>query len=74
MAFGLTRRALLRGIGGTAVGLPLLDAMVGRAYAQAAMGVPRFVMVYCGIGPCGEGRNQTTGMPDEHVLPLAPGP
>lgn len=74
MAFGLTRRALLRGIGGAAVGLPLLDAMVGPAYGQAAMGVPRFVMVYCGIGPCGEGRNQTTGMPDEHVLPLAPGP
>ncbi len=70
----LSRRALLRGVGGAAVGLPLLDAMIGRAEAQTMGAVPRFVMIYCGIGPAGEGRNRMTGMPDEHVLPLAPGP
>ncbi|MBL8951099.1 MAG: DUF1552 domain-containing protein [Myxococcaceae bacterium] len=70
----LSRRAALRGAGGTLLGLPLLDAMVGRAHGQVTGAPKRFVLVYCGIGPCGEGRNQATGMPDEQVLPLLPGP
>ncbi len=70
----LSRRAALRGAGGALIGLPLLDAMVGRAHGQV-MGAPkRFVLVYSGIGPCGEGRNSATGMPDEQVLPKLPGP
>jgi len=71
-ALRLSRRTLLQGAS-AAVGLPLLDAMVGRAMGQTTQSPARFVMVYCGVGPCGEGRNMVTGMPDEHVLPVLPG-
>ncbi|MFO0728093.1 MAG: DUF1552 domain-containing protein [Myxococcota bacterium] len=73
-SFRLTRRAALRGAGGALIGLPLLEAMIGRAEGQTMTPPKRFVLVYCGIGPCGEGRNMQTGMPDEQVLPLAAGP
>ncbi|WP_428268474.1 DUF1552 domain-containing protein [Haliangium sp.] len=47
---GLSRRALLRGLGGTAIALPFLDAMIGvgrRAYAQQQEQFPkRFVVWY----------------------------
>lgn len=41
----LPRRTLLKGIGGLAVGLPLLDAMTP-AFAQAAKPTPRMMVVY----------------------------
>jgi Protein of unknown function (DUF1552) len=46
---GLSRRAVLRGLGGTVVALPFLDAMVGigrRAEAQALEFPKRFVVWY----------------------------
>lgn len=74
MALRLSRRALLNGLAGTSLSLPLLEAMVGRAHGQVMTAPKRFVLVYCGVGPCGEGRNMQTGMPAEMVLPLQPGP
>jgi hypothetical protein len=46
--FQLSRRALLRGTGSIAVGLPLLEIMSprGRAYAQAAAAPKRFVVFF----------------------------
>jgi hypothetical protein len=46
---GLSRRAVLRGLGGTVVALPFLDAMIGtgrRAHAQATVFPKRFVVWY----------------------------
>lgn len=46
---GLSRRALLRGLGGSVVALPFLDAMIGtgrRAYAQTATFPKRIVIWY----------------------------
>jgi hypothetical protein len=46
---GLSRRAVLRGLGGTVIALPFLDAMVGigrRAEAQALQFPKRFVIWY----------------------------
>jgi len=43
------RRTLLRGLGGTIVGLPFLEAMSdGRANAQAATGPSRYLVAFCG--------------------------
>lgn len=71
--FSLDRRALLRGAGGAALALPLLEAMRGRpAFAQAAP--KRFVFVYCGIPPVGEQVDRATGRPPQFVLPDAAGP
>ena len=44
----LSRRTLLRGGAGVIIALPLLDAMLGRAGAQAFMPPPRFVLAYMG--------------------------
>ncbi len=43
----ISRRMLLRGGAGVVVGLPLLDAMTSRAFAQSAL-PPRFVLAYMG--------------------------
>jgi hypothetical protein len=73
-AFSLDRRALLKGTFGAAVALPLLEAMYDRkAFAQAAAPT-RFVFVYCGIPPCGEGIERGTGKAVQHVYPDAAGP
>src|SRR6185295_6161479 len=45
----LSRRAVLRGLGGTAIALPWLEAMVGRK-AEAATVPPRLVMVFSANG------------------------
>jgi hypothetical protein len=45
----LDRRTLLRGAGGVALGLPLLDAMIGKdreAYGQSATIPKRFIVLY----------------------------
>ena len=49
-ALRLTRRTLLRGAGGVAVGLPLLEAMLdsGSARAQAAAAPKRYLVVFDG--------------------------
>src|SRR5437773_7843207 len=74
MAFSLSRRALLKGASGAAVSLPLLEAMFEKkVYAQ--VGAPkRFVLVYCGIGPCGDKVDSATGRPIQYVIPDAAGP
>jgi Protein of unknown function (DUF1552) len=48
MTFKLSRRALLKGIGGAAVGLPLLEAMVGSREAAAAPLPTRFLVCFGG--------------------------
>jgi hypothetical protein len=74
MAFSLSRRALLKGAGSAAVSLPLLEAMFEKqVYAQVATPPKRFVFVYCGIPPCGEEVDKTTGKPPQYVIPDAPG-
>ncbi|HEY0707262.1 MAG TPA: DUF1552 domain-containing protein [Polyangia bacterium] len=74
-SFALDRRALLKGAFGTAVSLPLLEAMFEKSvYAQVSSAPKRFVFAYCGIPPCGEDVNKTTGKPDQFVIPDAPGP
>jgi hypothetical protein len=73
MAFSLSRRSLLRGAG-TALSLPLLEAMFEKnVYAQVATVPKRFVFVYCGIPPVGEEVDKATGKPPQFVLPDAPG-
>lgn len=58
MAFRLDRRTLLRGIGGAAVGLPVLECMLngnGNAYAQG-MPIPRrYVLLFAGQSIGGDG-------------------
>lgn len=58
MAFRLDRRTLLRGIGGAAVGLPVLECMLngnGTAYAQG-MPIPRrYVLLFAGQSIGGDG-------------------
>jgi hypothetical protein len=72
--FSLHRRALLKGAFGSAVALPLLEAMYDRrAFAQAAA-PRRFVFVYCGIPPVGEDVDDRTGKPPQFVIPDAAGP
>ncbi len=73
--FSLSRRALLKGAGGTAISLPLLEAMFERqTYAQVSSAPKRFVFAYCGIPPCGEDVDRATGKPKQFVIPDAPGP
>jgi len=57
--FILPRRTLLRGLGGVAVGLPVLECMLngnGDAYAQAAGALPkRYCIVFAGQALGGDG-------------------
>ena len=49
MAFRVSRRAFLAGVGGTAVGLPFLEIMSGgRASADPATSPPRFLVAFMG--------------------------
>jgi hypothetical protein len=74
MALPLSRRAVLRGAGGAAVSLPLLEAMLGRsAGAQEAGGPRRFIFIYCGIPWVGEDSPDKTGKIPQFMLPDAPG-
>src|SRR4051812_24235692 len=73
-SFSLDRRTLLRGTAGTALSLPLLEAMFEkRVYPQVANAPKRFIFAYCGIPPCGEEVDKTTGKPPQFVIPDAPG-
>lgn len=58
----LSRRALLRGFGGVAVGLPALELMGfgGRAHGQSASPPNRFLVAYGGI---------STGLGSDQVVP-----
>ena len=59
MALRLSRRTMLRGIGGAVVGLPLLECMLegrGKAGAQTPGPYPtRFVIVFAGQALGGDG-------------------
>jgi Protein of unknown function (DUF1552) len=58
MSLKLHRRTLLRGLGGAAIGLPLLDCMLGApraAGAQAAASPLRYAIVFAGQGIGGDG-------------------
>ena len=51
MAIKISRRAMLTGIGGAAIGLPLLEAMVdntGKAYSGGATNPQRFILCFDG--------------------------
>jgi hypothetical protein len=51
MKTNITRRTLLRGIGGVALGLPLLECMMGRSVAASPVEIPkRFLALYVGHG------------------------
>jgi hypothetical protein len=74
-SFSLSRRALLKGVGGSALALPLMEAMFEKStYAQVANAPKRFVFVYCGIPPVGEELDKKTGKPPQFMLPDGPGP
>ncbi len=58
MSLRLSRRVMLRGLGGAAVALPLLDCMLSettRARAQAAGPPRRYALVFAGQGIGGDG-------------------
>jgi hypothetical protein len=72
--FMMDRRAMLLGAG-AALSLPLMEAMVGKPAKAAPGDIPkRFVFIYCGIPPVGEGVDGKTGKPVQYVLPDAAGP
>lgn len=72
--FTLDRRAMLLGAG-AALSLPFMEAMTGKRARAAPGDTPkRFVFVYCGIPPVGEGVDGKTGKPIQYVLPDAAGP
>ncbi|MFM2161328.1 MAG: hypothetical protein RLZZ383_840, partial [Pseudomonadota bacterium] len=48
----ISRRALLRGIGGLALGLPLLDAMRAGAEADPSTPPPRYVLTFGAFSLC----------------------
>ena len=51
MKMNITRRTLLRGVGGVALGLPLLECMMGRSVAASPVEIPkRFLALYVGHG------------------------
>lgn len=58
MALKLNRRALLKGVGGAAVGLPLLECMMrvnATTHAQPAMAPVRYAIVFAGQSIGGDG-------------------
>jgi Protein of unknown function (DUF1552) len=60
MAFTLSRRLMLRGVGGIALGLPLLEAMVdGKALAQTMAAPKRYLVFFNGqsLGADGDTRH-----------------
>lgn len=63
MSIKLNRRAVLKGLGGAAVSLPLLDCMLdGKAWAQGAPAPRRYALVFAGqsIGGDGYARDDQT--------------
>ena len=70
----LTRRSLLRGAGGIAIGLPLLEAMEQPAHGQPLDAPPRFVVFFTGNGTILD-RWTPVGGVDDFVLddPTDPG-
>lgn len=56
--FKLSRRQLLRGAGGVALGLPLLEAMIDDRIAGAAPTPVRYVVVFCGLSVGDESGDQ----------------
>lgn len=69
MAFGLNRRTFLRGAGGVAIGLPVLECMLdthGVAYAGGGALPQRFAIVFAGQALGGDGyaknENRVAGM------------
>jgi hypothetical protein len=68
----LSRRSLLRGAGGIAIGLPMLEAMIGRrSHAAEGDAPPRLVIVFSANGTI-EDRWTPVGTEDDFVLD-APG-
>ncbi len=65
--FRLSRRSLLRGAGGVAIGLPWLEAMVGDAYGQSESRAKRFVAVFQPGGTVLD-KWRPTGSTDDFVL------
>ncbi|MCH9682647.1 MAG: DUF1552 domain-containing protein [Deltaproteobacteria bacterium] len=63
----LSRRTLLRGAGGIAIGLPLLDAMIGRSHAGQEGPTPRFIVFFSANGTIAE-RWSPVGTFDDFVL------
>lgn len=59
MAFSLNRRTFLRGVGGAAIGLPVLECMLdtnGEALAQGMGTIPkRYAMLFAGMALGGDG-------------------
>ena len=58
MSVKLGRRTLLQGLGGVAVGLPLLECMMGgsrKARAQSAAPITRYAIVFAGQALGGDG-------------------
>lgn len=83
--YSLSRRTLLRGVGGAIVGLPILECMLdgnGEAYAQSGSPIPkRYAIVFAGQSLGGDGweednqivagnRFRETG---HHIVPLQTG-
>lgn len=68
MALRLSRRTLLRGIGGAAIGLPVLECMLtsnGTAYAGSLESLPkRFALVFAGQALGGDGWAEDRNMVD----------
>jgi hypothetical protein len=66
MKFRLSRRTLLRGLGGIAIGLPALECMLdqnGRAHAQAGGALPlRYAVVFAGQSLGGDGWERDKNM------------
>jgi hypothetical protein len=66
MSFRLSRRTLLRGVGGVAIGLPTLECMLnanGTAYAQSSAALPkRYAVVFAGQSIGGDGWERDKNM------------
>lgn len=69
---GMGRRAFLRGTGGAALSLPLLDAMFGRHALAAGAPPKRYIIMYCGQALQSESGN-TAGGPFEIFKPAQAG-
>jgi hypothetical protein len=71
----LSRRTILRGAGGAAIGLPMLEAMRPRA-ARAATGIKRFIVMFTPNGTIPQAWTPTGGETDftlpAILAPLAP--
>lgn len=67
MSFRLSRRTMLRGLGGVAIGLPTLECMLnasGAAYAQSGAALPkRYALLFAGQSIGGDGWER-----DKHMV------